>query len=75
MIISNVKFMPLVAMLQQIQRWWHIRELRKHWADDQLLLKIAKKRGWVSVLNAVSFESNYRMLHLFSHHLNREIAA
>lgn len=71
MIISSVKVMSLVAMLQQIQRWWRIRELRKHWTDDQQLLKIAKKRGWFLVLDTFSFESNYRMLRLFSNHLNR----
>ncbi|EKN3715731.1 hypothetical protein AB4870_002055 [Yersinia enterocolitica] len=75
MIISNVKVMSVVAIFQQIPRWWRIRELRKHWAADQLLLKIAKKRDWTLVLNTFSFESNYRMLRLCSHDLNREIAA
>ncbi|ALL37838.1 hypothetical protein [Serratia marcescens] len=62
--ICGVTVFPLVAVLQQLRRWWSIRGLRIHWADDQDLRRIARERNWVRVLTQFNIEARYRFIKL-----------
>jgi hypothetical protein len=62
--ICGVTVFPLVAVLQQLRRWWSIRGLRIHWADDQDLRRIARERNWVRVLTQFNIEASYRFIKL-----------
>ncbi|WP_339389273.1 hypothetical protein [Xenorhabdus sp. PB61.4] len=37
--IYGVKIFPLVVMFYQVRRWWVLWNLRKHWSEDQKLVK------------------------------------
>ncbi len=64
--ILGVTVFPLVAVLQQVRRWWSLRYLRGHWADDQVLLRIARERNWVRVLTQFNIEARYRLIKLLA---------
>ncbi|MEL5384143.1 hypothetical protein [Serratia ureilytica] len=64
--ICGVTVFPLVAVLQQLRRWWSIRGLRNHWADDQDLRRIARERNWVRVLTQFNIEARYRFIKLLA---------
>ncbi|HGW4116250.1 TPA: hypothetical protein ACNH4I_003217 [Serratia marcescens] len=64
--ICGVTVFPLVVVLQQVRRWWSIRGLRSHWADDQDLRRIARERNWVRVLTQFNIEARYRFIKLLT---------
>lgn len=64
--ILGVNVYPLIAMLQQVRRWWKIRELKRLWWEDMCLRKIAKQREWAGVLDFMNTESRYRLIKLFA---------
>ncbi|CAI2470121.1 MULTISPECIES: hypothetical protein [Serratia] len=64
--ILGVNVFPLVAVLQQVRRWWSLRYLRGYWADDQDLRRIARERNWVGVLNHFNIEAGYRFIRLLA---------
>lgn len=64
--ICGVTVFPLVAVLQQLRRWWSIRGLRIYWADDQDLRRIARERNWVCVLTQFNIEARYRFIKLLA---------
>lgn len=57
---------PLVAVLQQVRRWWSLRYLRGWWADDQSFRRIARERNWVDLLNQFNIEARYRFIKLLA---------
>lgn len=64
--ILGVTVFPLVAMPQQVRRWWSLRYLRGDWADVQDLRRIARERNWVSVLTKFNIEARYRFIKLLA---------
>lgn len=62
--IHGVDVLSLIATIQQVRRWWHIRKLRSYWGADQDLRRIAKKCQRVDVLRVFHFERNYKFIKL-----------
>lgn len=62
--IHGVDVLSLIATIQQVRRWWHVRKWRSQWGDDQHLRKIAEKRQWIEVLRVFHFERNYKFIKL-----------
>lgn len=62
--IHGVDVLSLIATIQQVRRWWHVRKWRSHWGNDQYLRKIAEKRQWIEVLRVFHFERNYKFIKL-----------
>ena len=64
--ICGVTVFPLMAVLQQLRRWWSIRGLRIHWADSQGVRRIARERDWQGVFACFNIERNYSFIKLLA---------
>ena len=62
--IHGVDVLSLIATIQQVRRWWHLRKWRSQWGDDQCLRRIAKKCQRFDVLRVFHFERNYKFIKL-----------
>ncbi|MCG3463097.1 hypothetical protein L7G72_14845 [Xenorhabdus bovienii] len=46
--VYGVNIFPLLVMVYQLRRKWSLKQLRGHWRDGQILLKIIRQsqRDW-----------------------------
>jgi hypothetical protein len=64
--VMGVTVFPLIAVVQQIHRWWVVRYLRRYFAADLLLLRIARERKWVTVVEFFNIENRYQFIKLMA---------
>ncbi|KEY58477.1 hypothetical protein [Serratia sp. DD3] len=52
--------------MKRFYRWWKLRKLRCLWADDMQFRSVARRRGWLWVLDQFDIESRYHLIRQYA---------